>query len=279
MKKQYKDSDYYIYDDGRCYSLKSKKFLTPQMSSRYPTYNLTLKEGKKKVKVHRMVAETFLENTENKEIVNHIDGDTHNFKLDNLEWATAKENSNHAVQTGLLPKSNQNGIIYYYEDGEELFPIKDYPNYLVSNYGKVINKNTKRVLKSCITNNGYQQVNLWKNNKGKNFLIHQLVYTNITQDYELKNFVINHKDGNKLNNNINNLEKITYQENNLHAEYQIKTHKCAKPIYQLDKNKVIIQEWASIHEAQRKTNINNISRALKTSRTAGGYYWVYKENI
>ena len=40
-----------------------------------------------------MVAEAFLPREEGKEIVNHIDGDTHNFKLNNLEWVTLKENS------------------------------------------------------------------------------------------------------------------------------------------------------------------------------------------
>ena len=60
MKKRYLNTSYIIYDDGRCYSELSNKFLTPQMSARYPTYNLTLNGKKKKIKIHRMVAETFL---------------------------------------------------------------------------------------------------------------------------------------------------------------------------------------------------------------------------
>lgn len=46
MFKQYKDTPYDIYDDGRCYSHLSNKFLTPKMSVTYPTYNLTI-NGKK----------------------------------------------------------------------------------------------------------------------------------------------------------------------------------------------------------------------------------------
>ena len=49
MKKRYLNTSYIIYDDGRCYSELSNKFLTPQMSARYPTYNLTLNGKKKKV--------------------------------------------------------------------------------------------------------------------------------------------------------------------------------------------------------------------------------------
>nr|DAF37568.1 MAG TPA: NUMOD4 motif protein [Caudoviricetes sp.] len=39
--------------------------------------------------------------------------------------------------------------------------IKNYPSYLVSNYGRILNKNTNRLLKGCISNNGYPEVNLW----------------------------------------------------------------------------------------------------------------------
>lgn len=101
MFKQYQDTWYDIYTDGRCYSRKTNKFLTPKMSAKYPTYSLTINGKKKNVMVHRMVAETFLPRIEGKNIVNHIDGDTHNYNLDNLEWNTPSENSKHAIDTGL----------------------------------------------------------------------------------------------------------------------------------------------------------------------------------
>ena len=78
------------------------------MRVKYPTYNLTFSNGiKRKVKVHRMVAESFIPNPENKPCVNHKDGDTHNFKIDNLEWVTESENSRHALQTGLKSVGDQ----------------------------------------------------------------------------------------------------------------------------------------------------------------------------
>ena len=275
MFKQYKNSKYDIYDDGRCFSHLSNKFLTPRMLVKYPTYNLTLPEGKKKVKIHRMVAETFIPNPNNLPVVNHKDGDTHNFHFSNLEWVTEKENSHHARQTGLIQNGSQT-LIKLVENlpGEDWKQIKDYPNYAVSNKGRVINLKTKRLIKQSPNNSGgYMTLCLWKNNKQKHFLVHRLVYMNFNNDYDLEGFVINHKDGNKVNNNLENLEKITYQENNLHAVYEIKTNTCAKKVAQYTLRGELVNTYPSFAEAMRQTGINNISRAVRNNTTAGGYKW------
>lgn len=51
--------------------------------------------------IHRLLAQYFLPNPNNKPQINHIDGNKQNNCLSNLEWVTAKENAQHAVQTGL----------------------------------------------------------------------------------------------------------------------------------------------------------------------------------
>lgn len=278
--KRYKNTKYLIDPDGTCYSELSHKFLIPQTNSKYPTYNLTIDGKRKKVKVHRMVAETFLDKPVDCDIVNHIDGNTQNFALSNLEWTTPRGNSQHALAFGLKKITTNVQPIYYLPNEipeERWVEIKDYPLYLVSDQGRVMNKKTKRILRTYSTNvGGYEGVSLWKEGKGKTFQIQRIVYSSFTQDYELQGFVINHKDGGKKNNKLNNLEKITYRENNLHAEYIIKTHNCAKPVIQLDGNKNPLQTFPSVAAAQRALNIKNISRAALKGCRAGGYYWKYQ---
>lgn len=82
--------------------------------------------------------------------------------------------------------------------------------------GKELFRQTKeRILSANIINSGYAVVQLWKNDKAQPFLIHRLV-----AEYYLQGSpkpTVNHKDGNKLNNKINNLEWASYSENLEHA--------------------------------------------------------------
>lgn len=90
--------------------------------------------------------------------------------------------------------------------------IEEAPNYEVSNTGMVRNKNTLHIKSLRYTKDGYLRVTLYPT--GHSYTIHQLVMRTFYP--ELRNQCINHIDGNKENNNIENLEWCTVKHNNIH---------------------------------------------------------------
>lgn len=94
------------------------------------------------------------------------------------------------------------------------------------NNGDVIKKTNKKLLKRTINKYGYESYNLRKNNKNKTFGVHKLLALNFISNPNNKPQV-NHIDGNKRNNNLNNLEWVTISENHQHA-YDIGIKKSVK---------------------------------------------------
>lgn len=110
MYKEIYSGKYLVYDDGRVYSRKSKRFLSPGVEkSGYRQVTLSDENGRKnRIKVHRLVAMIYLENPNNLPQVNHKDGNKTNNNVSNLEWCTAYHNNKHARDTGLNPISKSN---------------------------------------------------------------------------------------------------------------------------------------------------------------------------
>lgn len=92
--------NYEVTTFGQVWSVKYKKFLSPLLCGRDRNYHqVILSKNRVRVSkfVHRLVAEAFLPNSDNKPQVNHIDGNSLNNVLANLEWVSAKQNNRHMV--------------------------------------------------------------------------------------------------------------------------------------------------------------------------------------
>ena len=161
---------------------------------------------------------------------------------------------------------------------EELW--KDIPGYndryKISNTGKVISKNYNhsgiaKEIKLWKTKRGYLMASLFDGEKQIHNTVHRLVAKAFIPNPDNLP-VINHKDGNQLNNNVENLEWVTIRENTLHGFYTLKHYGLTKPILCVETGKV----YESAQQAGRELNIcsNNISAAGRgVIKTAGGYHW------
>lgn len=98
-----KESMYSVSDQGRVRNDERNTYLKLQMQNEYLRVSLSLGHGNmKNFAVHRLVATAFIENPDNKEIVNHKDGIRYHNTVDNLEWCTLSENAQHARDAGLI---------------------------------------------------------------------------------------------------------------------------------------------------------------------------------
>jgi len=83
--------------------------ISKTMRNFYPKVTLVKNNVKTRVWVHRLVAQAFIPNPENKPCVNHINGIKTDNRVENLEWVTISENSKHAYKIGLITYRNPHG--------------------------------------------------------------------------------------------------------------------------------------------------------------------------
>ena len=170
-------------------------------------------------------------------------------------------------------------------------PIKGYEGlYEVSNYGRIRSFDTYRkgrngsirfckgrILKFHTHQQGYLYVGLWKNNKHKTYKVHRLVaqaFLPNPHNYPC----VNHKDENKTNNNVDNLEWCTYEYNNKYGKMQVIKNKQKKPVIQYDLQNNFIREYESIWETGYfgfdRNKVNMCCRGKR--KTHKGFLWRYK---
>ena len=288
--------------------------------------------------VHRLVAQTFIENPENKAHVNHKDKNGLNNHLSNLEWNTPKENNIHK-SIGIKQTTNQNISVWRidFNTGEKIQKYNSidlaskwlFEEEISQNLHSIkssISCSIRGVYKSSfgfkweidreenLENEIWKEINIenedtlgyyvsnlgrFKNKKGiimkdykphhsgyiylrvniKKYALHRLTALTFTENPENKPFV-NHLDGNKLNNKVDNLEWVTCSENNIHAHKSGLTKGHKRKIIQYDLGMNEIQKFDTIKESSDKLNIcySSIKSVLyKKQNTAGGFIFKYLE--
>ena len=110
---------YKISNTGKVFSCRLNKEMAINKQY-YLSINLSKNGKQKHFYIHRLVAETFIPNPENKTDVNHIDHNPHNARADNLEWTTHSENISKYLETDKFRKllKREYTINYYKNKGE-----------------------------------------------------------------------------------------------------------------------------------------------------------------
>jgi hypothetical protein len=148
--------------------------------------------------------------------------------------------------------------------------IEEFPIYEVSNLGRVKNTNSRKILRANIKS-GYYNICLTNSNYRKTCRVHRLIAIAFIPNPENKSDV-NHKDKDKLNNKLSNLEWMTRKENNSHKSQTLiyKSNK-NKPLLRIDSDtNEIIEKYDSIELAGIWAYNNHFTKTAHNGRNAVG---------
>ncbi len=238
--------------------------------------------------VHRLVAEHFLINSNQFPLVHHLNRDSSNNHVSNLEWVSYKKNNIERYKTEnrflknpqykrLYPSLEEikNKINFPFD--EEWKDITEYEGiYKISNKGRILSSSRydirgyckkERFLKGSRGNSGFC-IRLFKDIKYKVFVVARLVATHFLPNPNKLPFV-NHLDGNKFNNNITNLEWCNASTNIIHAHEMGLKHPVCGELHHAAKLSLL--EVKKIRELYQSTEM--------TQETLGKQFGVHEITI
>ena len=303
--------DYLASSLGRIYSMKSGKILPGNLQCNgYYRVNIRLNNMKKYIATHRLICYGFHGFPPDPTYtVDHIDRNKINNIPSNLRWASKSEqafNKDPVIKREQQIAQVRNGKIVDFHDRQSILEIFDvdeilipdqglsyqgdlwiYENFIdldlvdevwapinaagtiykISNMGRVQTLQGKTFGSS--SGAGYKIVTIL----GSHHFVHRLVILAFRGTFD-NNLVVNHKDADKTNNRLDNLEVVTQSENVIHRINM--GHKGLKPVRQYNLDGTFIAEYSSMRDASNATKVHHpgISQCANgKQRTAGGYIW------
>lgn len=161
--------------------------------------------------------------------------------------------------------------------------VKGYEDYLISNYGKVFSLHANRLMAPALDAGGYCFVKIG-GRQGKHMSIHRLVASAFLKNPDKKR-TVNHKDGDKQNNAVFNLEWATHSENERHAWTNemkktslLRLQKVSRAVKQLTMDGEVINEFYSARHASKCVGVDgsSIIKCCKGKMAhTKGFKWKY----
>ena len=271
---QYKN--YSVSNTGFIKNNITQRILKPYLRNGYNSINLCVNNVKKTFNIHSIVAQYFLDkpSEDRKYVVNHKDEDKTNNHIDNLEYLTYRENTMYSMTSKRTKNLNKFEL-------SDFIDIPNYEDYMVSKSGDIYSKNLKRLACYTIIPSGYHKIKMKSNNNiYKDLYIHVIVAISYLNYIPHNNYVINHIDGNKGNNNLNNLEIVTQKDNMKHSVIINNDKIFRRGVYYINNDNEKVS-YISAKEASSITGIDN-SSILKSCKSdnkkAGNIKWRFMSN-
>lgn len=224
-----------------------------------------------------------------------------------IKYLRCEHNGVSATRNACLDAATADYVMFIGEELEEWRDVKGYEGlYKISSYGRVLSVKRPKTLggfmRYSIPKNGYKQTTFCKDGIKKTFMLHRLVAENFLENpYDLPE--VNHKDEDKANNCVWNLEFCTRKYNNnygtkiqrsvkshdykksaiksaLHHDYAKVGRKQSKKVLQIDCDGNIVKAWDSLKSINSiyKNSGGNISMVCNgKKKKAYGYFWKYTE--
>ena len=159
--------------------------------------------------------------------------------------------------------------------------VKEYSNYEVNQLGEIRHKKRQKILKPRDNNGGYQYVNFKINGKNTNFAVHRIV-ANAFIPNPNGYTEVNHKDYNKKNNCVNNLEWVSSSQNKQHSYLKQENKKSrGKAVNQYTKEGTFLKTFDSVSDAAKELGccVAAISNCcLGRTKTSQGFRWSFVES-
>lgn len=243
-----KETNYSVSDTGIVWNdIKGCEMKGTTARNEYRSVQLTIEGKRKSFMVHRLVAEAFVENPhpETLTIVNMKNKDPYDCRAENLEWV---ESARASRRERIKQANNEKAGCEFDAKNYEWVEIAQEPGYKVCKEGLCLSPSGKII--QGTSRNGYRRL---RTTSSKCYSIHRLVWEAFNGPIP-HGMVIDHIDGNRENNNLNNLRLVSQSENMSNTYNH--NHGSATPVIQIDaETGEIIAEYPTQAEAARAIGV------------------------